>query len=270
MDETARAVSASSSGARPRDSKQRFSDRVENYVRYRPGYPSAMLDFLADQTGLKPGAAIADVGSGTGILSQMLLERGYRVFGIAQPRNRLAGDRLLSADRNFHGIDGTAEATTLPDTSVDVITAAQAFHWFDLNAARLEFRRILRPGCRIALIWNRRKVVGSPFLEEYERLLLRLATDYHLIRHENVDAARLDDFFGRGGWLEASFPNQQSFDYDGLRGRLLSSSYVPLPGTAGHDEMMLVIRELFDRYNDAGRVIFEYDTEIYLGKVHAP
>lgn len=253
-------------GRRPGDPTARFSDRVENYVKYRPGYPPAVLSFLAEAAGLTPASIVADVGSGTGISSKLLLDHGNAVFGVEPNREmRAAAERLLSACANFRSIDGTAEATTLPAGSIDLVVAGQAFHWFDPAAAGAEFRRILRPGGRVALMWNCRLTNDTPFLEAYERLLLEYATDYADVRHENAEDEAVGPFFGPGGFREANFPNRQSFDFDGLHGRLLSSSYAPPPGHPRHEPMMKALRDLYDRFQSAGRVEFLYRTNVYVG-----
>jgi SAM-dependent methyltransferase len=256
---------------KPGDPTRRFSDRVENYVKYRPGYPPQVLAWLGATAGLTPHSILADVGSGTGISSRLFLDHGCTVFGIEPNREmRQAGERLLAGHSRFRSVDATAEATTLPDRSVDLVTAGQAFHWFEPGRARTEFSRILKPGGKVALLWNRRKTRGEPFLEAYEQLLLEFSADYQQIRHENIDAAALAAFFGPQGYAEATFANRQSFDFPGLRGRLLSSSYAPAPGAPRHNDMMLALLDLFERFNAGGRVSFEYDTQAFAGTVGTP
>jgi SAM-dependent methyltransferase len=249
------------------DPRQRFSDRVENYVKYRPSYPPAVLAFLRESAGLMPDSAVADVGSGTGISSALFIAQGNRVYGIEpNAAMRQAAERHFAGMQLFQSVDGCAEATTLPAASVDLVIAGQAFHWFDPPAARLEFARILRPGGHIALMWNTRKLAGSPFLEAYENLILDFGTDYGAVRHENVDTPALRAFFNSAGFNAAIFANAQSLDEDGLRGRLLSSSYAPPPGHPRHQEMLDALREIFTRFNTRGRVEIEYETQVYVGK----
>ena len=247
---------------------QRFSNRVENYIKYRPGYPAAILDLLTAKCGLTPAASVADMGSGTGILTRMLLGSGSRVFGVEPNREmREAGERLLAGQPNFTSVDGTAEATTLPDGSIDIITAGQAFHWFDRPKSRLEFQRILRPGGWVVLIWNDRNISDRPFFRAYEELLLTYGTDYALINHKNVDEQILGEFFGAAGYGSASYPNDQTFDFAGLKGRLLSSSYAPDESDPRHVPMLAALKTLFDAYQTNGTVTFDYDTTIYYGQL---
>ena len=210
------------------DPTARFSDRVADYVRHRPGYPAAMVDALVARAGLAPGDAVADVGAGTGLSTAPLLDRGLTVHAV-EPNApmREAMEALLGDRPGFHAVAGTAEATTLPDASVDAVAAGQAFHWFRPEAARREFARVLRPGGAVALFWNERLVSETPFLRAYEDLLLRYGTDYAQIDHRQVDAERLAAFF-EGPFETLTFPNEQRFDFEGLRGRLLSSSYVQI------------------------------------------
>jgi SAM-dependent methyltransferase len=247
------------------DAKRRFSGRVENYVKYRPGYPPAVLDNLRESVGLTPQWVVADVGSGTGISSELFLKHGNEVYGVEpNAEMRRAAERLLAGYPRFHSIDGSAEHTTLADQSVDLVAAGQAFHWFDPAAARREFGRILRPGRPVVLMWNTRHVGGTPFLETYERLLLEYGTDYQKVRHEGVTDERLREFFGRPPQA-SSFPNRQQFDYAGIEGRLLSSSYAPAPGRPGHTDMLRELRRIFDAFNSDGRVTILYDTQVYVG-----
>jgi len=247
-------------------STERFSDRVENYIRYRPGYPMEIVPLLAEKASLGPASVIADIGSGTGISAEMFLREGYRVVGV-EPNlpMRGAAERLLAAYPAFQSIDGSAQATTLADGSVDLIIAAQAFHWFANQETRAEFSRILKPDGLIALIWNVRLVDTTPFLRDYEALLLRFGTDYDTVRHETIDARVLGAFFTVSYDLQ-TFPNQQVFDYDGLEGRLLSSSYAPAAGHADHLPMLAELRRIFDLHQIDGKVSIDYITEVYLGR----
>ncbi|WAC21854.1 class I SAM-dependent methyltransferase [Luteolibacter sp. SL250] len=247
-------------------STQRFSDRVENYVRYRPGYPPEVVDLLVRKAHLSPSSTVADIGSGTGISAEMLLKAGVPVTGV-EPNApmREAAERLLAAYPGFTSVDGTAQATTLPDGSVDLILAAQAFHWFAGAETRAEFSRILKPGGLIALLWNVRQVDTTPFLRDYEALLLEYGTDYNTVRHETIDSRVLGGFFTDGYALH-TFTNRQVFGYESLRGRLLSSSYAPAPGQPRHEEMTAELERIFALHQQDGTVSIDYITEVYLGR----
>lgn len=246
--------------------EQRFSDRVENYVRYRPSYPQEIIAMLQREIGLNSTSIIADIGSGTGISVELFLRTGCTVHAVEPNREmREAAERLLAHHPKFHSINGSAHATTLTDHSVDLIVAAQAFHWFNTPATRTEFSRILKPNGRIVLIWNERKLDATPFLSAYEQLLLTFATDYTKIRHENTDADELGRFF-IGPYVTHTFANEQHFDFAGLKGRLLSSSYAPAEGQSHHDEMIAELRHIFDANQVSGQVAFEYDTRVHVGR----
>jgi SAM-dependent methyltransferase len=250
-----------------KDATQRFSSRVENYVRYRPGYPPEVLELLKNECGLTPDSVIADIASGTGILTRMLAENGNRVFGV-EPNDemRRAGERLLESYSGFKSIAGTAEATTLPDHSVDIVTAAQAAHWFDREKARREFVRILKPGGWLVLPWNERRTDSTPFLREYEHLLLAYGTDYQEVRHERT-TAEIADFFSPSPFRSSTLEMRQEVDYPGLEGRLLSSSYTPTSDHANYDAMLRELRRIFDAHQIDDRVSLDYNTLVYYGRL---
>ena len=245
----------------------RFSDRVENYIRYRPGYPAEALDVLKKDCGLTPSHVIADIASGTGIWTRMLLENGNRVFGVEPNADmRHAGERLLAEFPRFTSVAGSAEVTALGDQSTNFVTSAQAAHWFDRVAARREFVRILQPHGWLVLLWNEREVDTTPVLRDYEQLLLTYGTDYEDVRHERTTDS-VNEYFDPAPYRQRVFANQQQFDYAGLEGRLLSSSYAPGPGHPKHEPMLRELRRIFASHAVAGRVSFEYTTRVYFGRL---
>jgi SAM-dependent methyltransferase len=249
----------------PSNATSRFSDRVENYARYRPGYPPEALQVLKDECGLTANHTIADIASGTGIWTRLLLENGNRVFGVEpNAEMRQAGERLLGDFAKFTSVAGTAETTTLDDASVDFVTAAQAAHWFDPKNTRREFARILKPGGWLVLLWNERVTDETAFLRDYEELLLIYGTDYAEVRHERTTDA-VNEFFDPAPFHERVFAMYQEFDYAGLEGRLLSSSYAPGPEHPKHAPMLAELRRVFDRHAVVGRVAFDYKTRVYFG-----
>jgi ubiquinone/menaquinone biosynthesis C-methylase UbiE len=252
------------------DPTQRFSDRVENYVKYRPGYPAAVIDTLKVDCRLTEDSVIADVGSGTGILTELFLKNGARVFGVEPNREmRAAAERLLGGHARFTSVAATAEATTLPAHSVDFVTAGQAFHWFDRQQARQEFRRILKPQGWVVLVWNERRTKATPFLEAYEKLLLTYAVDYASVDHRLITDEIIAAFFRPGAFKLKVFESNQPQDFEGCQGRLLSASYTPRADHPNYEPRLAELRSIFDAYQVNGTVPFEYDTKLYYGQLPA-
>jgi SAM-dependent methyltransferase len=246
----------------------RFSDRVEYYIKYRPKYPKEILDFLKKELNLSIRHIIADIGSGTGFLSKMFLQNGNEVYGVEPNKEmRQAAEKLLSHYPNFKSIDGSAEFTSLDSGIIDFITAAQAFHWFDIDVSRSEFKRILKPKGWIVIIWNER-VETTQFLKAYEVLLKTFSVDYQKVDHRNVDDKVLTHFFGSKNYKFKTFKNEQQFNFEGLKGRLLSSSYAPLEGHPNYEPMINELEKIFRIFKEEGKVIFKYDTKMYYGKLY--
>src|SRR5260221_4154083 len=250
------------------NAKQRFSNRVTDYVRYRAGDPAEILLVLQAWTSLRPEHVVADIGSGTGLLSKVFLDFGNRVFGV-EPNDemRSAGEEFLNAHPNFKSITGSAEATTLPSDFVDFVAAGQAFHWFQMPAARNEFHRILKPEGRVLVIWNERLLDETAFLREYEELLNRFGTDYAQVSESYPRAEHMLEFYGANEFTSHSLPNFQEFDFDGLNARLRSSSYAPPPGHPQFEPMMKEIRKIFDAHHQRGEIRMDYRTRVYAGKL---
>jgi SAM-dependent methyltransferase len=251
------------------DPTKRFSTRVENYLKYRPGYPSAIIPLLRTECGLTSEAIVADIGSGTGFLSELFLKNGNRVIGIEPNREmRLAGNQILAKYSSFSSMEATAEATTLGDASVDFIAVGQAFHWFDREAARKEFERILKPDGWAVIIWNGIRVEKSPVMSGYQDVQLRYGTDYSDVRRQIADTY-VETFFAPGEGKCAHFEFQQFFDLEGFKGRVLSASYAPEPGHPNYEPMLRDLKEVFDANAEDGKVAFDYDTEVYYGQFRA-
>jgi ubiquinone/menaquinone biosynthesis C-methylase UbiE len=251
------------------DSTKRFSDRVANYVKYRPGYPPEVIGHLEKQCQLTPESVIADIGAGTGIFTKLLLEKVYKVYAV-EPNDpmREEADRQLGNSDQYHSMIGSADRTGLAAKGVDLIVCAQAFHWFNTAETKAEFQRILKPGGHVALIWNNRDVEADNFAVAYDALLKQLSgSDYDRINHQNL---KPDDFvrFYKGGQYKLSkFPNQQIFDFEQLAGRAFSSSYVPAEKTEAGQAFKKELQQVFDLYQNDGVVVFKYDTEIYTGQL---
>ena len=248
------------------DPTLRFSSRVEHYRRYRPGYPPEAIDLLRDRCGLGPQTRVADLGSGTGILTALLLDRGAQVFAVEpNAAMRSAAEALLGTRGGFVSVAGTAEATTLEAHSVALVLAAQAFHWFDPERARNESLRILAPGGWAALIWNEPPENLTAFLAEYDALLRRHAPEYVRVRGLRAREQGIREFFG-GAPQRAEFANRQIFDFEGLKGRLMSSSYAPQPGEPQHAPLIAGLRRVFERHQLGGQVVFPYRTLVFFAQ----
>ena len=248
------------------DAKQRFSARVADYVRYRPSYPSALLDLLRAECGLRPGHVIADIGSGTGFLSELFLKNGNRVYGVEPNKDmRQAGEEYLASYDGFSSIEGSAESTTLDDASVDFITAGQSFHWFEPDSARREFARVLKPGGWMVIAWNDRRMEEAPFTRAYENILERFGIDYKSVKDSYPEADRIRGFFST--FSQHDSPNHQILDWEALSGRLRSSSFTPTEGHPNFAPMMDELRKLFDAHQQDAQVRMDYFTRVYYGQL---
>jgi len=249
------------------DPIKRFSNRVENYLKYRPRYPREIIPLLESQCGLTSDAVVADFGSGTGFLTELFLQNGNRVFGVEPNADmRAAGENVLAKYASFVSVDAAAEATTLPDQSIDFIVSGQAFHWFDRERARPEFLRILKPNGWVVLIWNGYRVEKSRMMAAYQDLVAKYGTDYSEVRREVV-GCDVESFYAPAICHRAHFEFQQMFDYEGLRGRLLSSSYAPEPDHPNYESMLSDLKKVFDANAVNGQVAFDYETEVYYGRL---
>ncbi len=258
-----------------RDPTGRFSGRVDDYVKTRPSYPRAVLDVLRARCALSASSQVCDLGSGTGIFTKLLLESGARVHAV-EPNDemRAAAESMLHESPGFRSVAGRAEATTLGDAIVDLVTAAQAFHWFDLEGAHREMRRILRPSAtsgdvalaNVALVWNDRELDATPFLREYEELLVRRFSKYRELQGKADSVDKFDALLGAGRWTRHAIANEQRLDRDGLVSRLLSSSYAPRPGEPTHDETIAELRAIFDRRAQDGHIAMLYTTVVIVGR----
>lgn len=245
----------------------RFSGRVEEYARHRPRYPRSLLMLLREEMGLLPEWLVADIGTGTGISAELFLENGNAVVGVEpNAEMRSAAKRLRERWPEYRVVEGRAESTGLARSSVDLVVAGQSFHWFDVDAARAEFARILRAPRRVALLWHTRRMDASPFMRAYEELVLRHSTDYGQVRHDQLSAERFERFYD-GPYERRVLRNTHSLGPDALRGLLLSSSYMPGPGHPRHEAMLSDIDPLFAGHAKAGTVQVEYDLDVYWGQL---
>jgi len=249
------------------NSTTRFSNRVEDYVKYRPGYPDGIVKFLHDTYGLTQDKLIADIGAGTGISTELFLKKGYRVIAI-EPNLEMR-EKAIELIGSYHGFipqNGTAENTGVKSSIVNAVIAGQAFHWFDAEKTRTEFKRILKPNGIVALIWNERKTT-SAFEQEYDQLIIKHGNDYVKVDHRNIDTEHIAAFFNPEPVHLEVFSNKQVFDFEGLKGRLLSSSYMPTREDIGSQPMIDDLQALFDKYQQDGVIVINYDTKVYSGRL---
>lgn len=248
---------------------ERFTSRAENYVRFRPSYPRTIIDLLERVIGLRRDWSVADIGSGPGNLSRLFLDLVCVVYGV-EPNQamREAGERQLVQYERFRSIDGTAESTSLPEASVDLVTAGQAFHWFESELSRTEFRRVLREPRWVVLVWNKTPSISSAPIEAYWTLIDRYSNEAEAIERRDARASRgMDVLYGSGTYEQFILPNDQELSYEAFWGRMLSSSYTPLPGEDGHVEIEQASREYFDQFADEGILRFPYETHVFVGRV---
>jgi ubiquinone/menaquinone biosynthesis C-methylase UbiE len=244
--------------------KGRFSDRVDDYVKYRPGYPTEMIEFLTAKIGLRPGLVVADIGSGTGISTQVFLKNGQRVYAVEPNKAmREAAEKALSEWDSFTSVEGSSEQTHVPSQCCDLINVAQAFHWMEPVATKREFRRILKDGGWISLIWNERQVGESAFSLAYEQIIGKYAIDYEQVKHQNVDELKIRSFLGPT-MVKTVFNNAQELNLEQLVGRLVSASYMPGRDHASFEAMIADIEEIFNREAINGIVKINYMTQIFL------
>ncbi len=249
-----------------RDTVSRFSNRVENYVKYRPHYPPGMLRLLEEKFNINKSFKVADIGSGTGISSEQFVQAGYDVFGVdPNPEMRMCAEEYFAGRKNYFSVNGSAEATTLDADSMDIIVAGQAFHWFDKAESRVEFERIIKSERMVFLIWNK-KVNSEGFMDLYFGLLKKYGTDYENVKHENFDSHTISDFFAPMSFEFIAMSNEQLLDYEGLKGRLLSSSYIPSEGEK-YEKMLEELKSMYSEFNQNGIIRIDYNTEIYAGKL---
>ncbi len=245
------------------DPTQRFSDRVTNYLKYRPHYPKVIIPFLKETLALNSSKIVADVGSGTGFLTQLFLDNGNQTYGI-EPNTpmREAAEFYLKNYPNFISINASAEHTTLPTNSIDYIVVGQAFHWFDKTKAKQEFQRILKPNGRIILIWNQR-LKSEGFMKKYEAFSTKYADKYEQTNRRRIKPEEFEVLFDTKNYGHQTFPNAQYFDFEGLKGRYLSSSYAFNEQHPNHDKAMNALLDLFKTYQKNGRVEMRYETHLY-------
>lgn len=251
-----------------RKSIDRFTDTVDNYLKYRPSYPVEILDLMKQACDLNAETIIADIGSGTGILSKLFLDNGNTVFGV-EPNQKMreAAEHTLKHYSSFHSLDGTAEATQLKEASIDLIIVGTAFHWFEFEKTKIEFKRILRDSGFVMLVWNLRALEYSSFMQEHEQLLMKYGVGYQPLVDNNAYKLQLKPFFSPNVIHSCSFAHAQYFDWVGYQGRLLSTSYIPKAQDEKYKNMMIDLKKIFDKYQQNDLIKYEYITQLYYGRL---
>ncbi|EIQ1514519.1 class I SAM-dependent methyltransferase [Vibrio parahaemolyticus] len=249
------------------NSIDRFSSRVADYDKYRPSYPLDLVNKLVEQSNLNQRSVIADIGSGTGVFTELLLNQGVKVIGI-EPNDamRHSAENKLNHKANFTSLNATAESTRLKKGSIDLITAAQSFHWFNKDKVIPEFRRILKPNGVLALVWNQR-CVEQDFQTAYDEILRKYSKDYDSVNHKNLKDNEVPQFFDSNRMEAYTYSNEQLFDYEGLLGRIRSSSYCPLPGTTEYSRLVKELEVVFNQFSLQGQIKFKYQSHLFIGQI---
>ena len=249
-------------------STDKFTDKAEVYAKYRPSYPLEYIEYLVSDAGLNEDCIIADIGSGTGILSRQLLERGFTVIGV-EPNDdmRTVAEQTLKTYSRFISIEATAENTTINDNSLDIVTVAQAFHWFDLKQFRLECQRFLKQDGRVALVWNSRDA-SSDINKESADVCQKYCPNFIGFSGgmEETPIA-FQQFFKDGKYDFKYFRNDLQFNLIGFLGRYLSASYSPKKTDKEYNPFITALSDLFEKYSNNGEIVIPNITRSYLGSV---
>jgi ubiquinone/menaquinone biosynthesis C-methylase UbiE len=243
---------------------KRFSKRADYYAKFRPRYPRGVIKILEKEMGFDKSDVVADIASGTGLLTRLFLENGNRVFAVEpNVKMRKHAEKDLSRYENFVSIKGTAEHTTLPAKSLDLVTVGQALHWFNPATTIREFNRILKRGGNLMVIYNDRK--QDAFGRAYGRVVKRNEKDRSDV--PNPDDRYVRRFFKGGKYSKFKVQNEQVLDFEGLLGRLLSASYMPTAREKSYARFHADVKKIFETYSSNGRVRLRYDATFYLGPV---
>ena len=246
---------------------RRFSRKAVLYDQFRPRYPMELLAFLG--TYITPGSeqTVADIAAGTGIFTEQIAQWGTTVFVVEPNRSmgKLAQTRLKKY-KNCVFVNGTAEFTGLRGDSVDLVVSAQAFHWFDLDKAKAEFRRIGRKNLLVAVVWNLRNT-ESVFEQAYEALLRQFGIDYLNVSQRRMETEEVLSFFAPASPEYHIFEHADPLTFTQLQGRIRSYSFMPDESAADYNEMLEAIAGLFNRYQQEGKVRLSYKTRLFIGGI---
>lgn len=245
---------------------EKFTGRATAYSAGRPGYPREILDILSQETSFDRVKIVADIGSGTGILSKLFLENGNRVYGVEPNEEmRSIAEKTLADYSLFVSVDGTAESTTLGDASIDLVTVGQALHWFDSRLALTEFARILNLAGYLCVLYNDRNK-ESELMKEYDQVIQKYARDRAKV--PDINDEYLAKFYSQGKYAKFLLPNFQILDLEGLVSRMTSASYMPQSGeNVTYRALRGDVEELFASHESCGRVKLVYNTSVFLGQI---
>lgn len=249
--------------------EDKFNGMGKVYSKYRPSYPLNFVDYLFTDVGMSQSSIIADVGSGTGILTRQLLEKGSNVYGIEPNADmRVIAETNLNNFPGFTSVSGSAENTTIDDNSVDYITVAQAFHWFDREKFKKECQRILKPEGKVILVWNTRDNENELVIENYE-VNRKYCPNFKGFSDGMYGKTNNDDFsdFFNGEYETKVFLNNLIFDMDGFIGRNLSASYALKSNDAQYNDYVNELKKIYEKYSNNGQLIMPNLTRSYVGNV---
>jgi ubiquinone/menaquinone biosynthesis C-methylase UbiE len=250
---------------------ERFSGRVQAYRAYRPRFPREIVPFLREHDALPVGAVVADIGAGTGMLAEIFLEAGHRVLAVEPNGEMLEACRVLAAQHYpaLEVVEGSAEATGLPDASVDVIAVGRAMHWFDWPRTHREFQRILRPDGWVLVATSGHRDSGAAVSEELSGILRKWRMDSAEADTTRNFKERLRGFLDTSAWRQITLHHAMTVDFPKLLGYAESLSAIPRPGERGSHEMLAELRVVFDKYQRDGNLVTPLSSNIDLGRLRA-
>ena len=247
-------------------SRNLFDGTSDFYSKYRPDYPALIIQKLEGRTGFNHEWKVADIGSGTGKLSRLFLKSGNEVIGV-EPNSemRSKSHKELAGFPKFSTVNGSAESTGIESSSIDLVVCGQSFHWFNVQDARREFRRILRGEKHVSLIWNDRVMKNGSFTLGYEQIVKKYSEKYHSRGSSVLSKTTLAEFFQN--FSVDQIPNNQPLTLEGVLGRYLSASYAVRPGGENYYSIVSEFEDLFARHQKGGKVQMEYVTQMYTGTI---
>lgn len=250
------------------DNTTKFSDKVEVYRQYRPSYPDAFVHYLFDEVGISQDACVADIGAGTGILTEILSEHVKTVYAIEPDRNmRIACMDTCGRSCAFVALEGRAESTGLPDQCLDFITVAQAFHWFEPHRTQLEFSRVLKPDGMVILVWNSR-VPDAPLTIAWDAVCRKHCPNFTGFSNDSVmSESQVHDFFRDGICETRQYPNNRLLDLASFLGTALSASYAPVFGQPAYDSFVTALTQLFWEHATGEKILVPMYTHSYVGRI---